>query len=164
MPAVPYWAFSPHQENSLSLHLENTTKKVRSKSRAKATRKALWTAPRSTFSGSFPQFSPLFCIFFIIKTTVAKVNGRSMIAPTHAITHFPCNNVGAVIDRPLFIQLNSLAVEKIGVEEGGKHHHEDQPEKYPENAEEATEHHHNAAAHPQPAGKTVGPVPVFLAV
>ena len=29
-----------------------------------------------------------------------QYNGRSMIAPTDSIAHFPCDNVGAVTDRP----------------------------------------------------------------
>ena len=62
------------------------------------------------------------------------------------------------------VGLYSFAVEPIGVEERGKYHQKHNTKENPEAAEEACQHDHKSTDQPEPTGKAVGPVPVFLAV
>ena len=60
--------------------------------------------------------------------------------------------------------LYALAVEYIGIDKGRYDHGERADQENPERAKKAGQHDQKTAYCPEPAGKAVGPGPVFLAV
>jgi len=92
------------------------------------------------------------------------ITGCSKISRSCGKNEFRNTKVKTGTVEPCLFLLYAFAMEQIRIDKGCKDHQKDHTHKDPEAPKKAGQHNDEATNRPDPACKTVGPVPVFFAV